>query len=195
MKIHVISDTHFNHQKLVEFEKRPANFNEIIIRNWNKTVADDDLVIHLGDVILGHDSSLDTILTRCKGRKVLARGNHDHKSIDWYMARGFDFVCDYFVYKNLAFSHAPLTPLPLQNNRQKSGTENWEARNVDLNIHGHFHRGTHRGIVGRPDRYYDFEYFDANRPKYHLIQIEDNLRPVMLNEVLAKAGVELNIIS
>lgn len=190
MKIWVISDTHFNHDKLISYEKRPANFNEIIIRNWNRLVAPDDLVIHLGDVILGRDSSLDTILTRLTGRKVLARGNHDHKPLEWYIAKGFDFVCDYFVYRNLAFSHAPLTPLPLQNNRQKTGTEEWEERVVDLNIHGHFHRGTHRGQKGMPDRYYDFNYFDENRASYYLIQIEDTFRPVMLNEILAKKGLK-----
>lgn len=184
MKIHVISDTHFNHIKLIEYEHRPADFNEIIIRNWNKVVAPDDLVLHLGDVILGHDSLLDTILSRLAGRKILVRGNHDHKTIDWYMSKGFDFVCDYFIYKNLAFSHAPLTPLPLQNNRQKTGTEDWQERQVELNIHGHFHRGIHRGQPGMPDRYFDHEYFQKNRDKYHLIQIEDTFRPVLLDNIL-----------
>lgn len=189
MKIWVVSDTHFNHNKLIEYEKRPANFNEIIIRNWNKTVSPNDLVIHLGDVILGRDSSLDTILSRLTGRKILARGNHDHKPMSWYIDKGFSFVCDYFIYKNLAFSHAPLTPLPLQNNRQKTGTENWEAREVELNIHGHFHRGIHRGQKGMPDRYYDFEYFDKNRERYYLIQIEDTFRPVLLDNILAQKGI------
>lgn len=190
MKTWIISDTHFNHKKLIEYERRPENFNELIIKNWNKVVLDDDLVIHLGDVILGLDSSLDSILSRCKGRKILARGNHDHKSLDWYMARGFDFVCDYFVYRNLAFSHAPLTPLPLQNNRHKYGTEEWAERPVDLNIHGHFHRGIHRGQVGMPDRYYDHVYFDKNRDKYYLIQIEDTFRPVLLDNIMAERGLK-----
>ena len=191
MKIYIVADTHFFHQKLIEYEHRPANFTEIIIDKWNKTVADDDLVIHLGDVILGHDSLLDSILSRCKGRKILARENHDHKSIDWYMSKGFDFVCDYFIYKNMAFSHAPLTPLPLQSNKQKIGTKEWSEQLVDINIHGHFHRGLHRGQIGIPDRYYDFKYFDANRNKYYLVQIEDTLRPIMLNEILAKIKIPM----
>lgn len=189
MKTWIISDTHFNHKKIIEYENRPLDFNDIIIRNWNKVVADDDIVIHLGDVILGHDSSLDTFIMACKGRKYLVRGNHDHHNSDWYIDRGFAWVGDYYIYKNLAFSHAPLTPLPLQNNRQKTGTENWEPRPVDLNIHGHFHRGKHRGQPGMPDRYYDHEYFDKHRESYYLIQIEDTLKPVMLDTILQERGL------
>jgi calcineurin-like phosphoesterase family protein len=175
MKIWIISDTHFNHSKLVEYEQRPANFTEIIIRNWNKDVAQDDMVVHLGDVILGHDSSLDTILSRLQGRKILVRGNHDHKPNAWYIAKGFDFVCDSFIYKKMGFSHAPLTPLPNQL------FENHDKQ-IELNIHGHFHRGEHRGE--HPDKYFDIEYYKAHKEKYHLIQIEDTLRPYLLDHIL-----------
>src|SRR4051812_18149409 len=172
MKTWIISDTHFNHEKIKEYENRPDDFNEIIVSNWNKVITDADLVIHLVDVILGHDSSLDAILSRCNGRKVFARGNHrhhamlsymsrgfdailsrckrtkvlaqgthDHHAMDSYMSRGFVAVFDYFIYKTFPFSHAPLPPLPLQTNRQKGRPQHWEARPVDRNIHGHFHRG------------------------------------------------------
>lgn len=183
MKFYVISDTHFNHKKIIEYENRPLDFNEQIIRNWNKKVNDHDIVIHLGDVILGHDSELPEIMRRLNGTKILARGNHDHHNDDWYMERGFDFVVDYYVYKNIAFSHAPITPLPIQVNRQKTGTPEWEERLVDLNIHGHLHRMLHRGEEF-PDRYYDYKYFKANRSKYHLIQIEDSLSPFLLDDIL-----------
>lgn len=184
MKVYIISDTHFNHTKLIEYENRPANFNDIIIANWNKVVNDHDLVIHLGDVILGRNSELQSILSRLNGTKVLCRGNHDHESMQWYMERGFDFVCDYFIYKNLAFSHAPLTPLPIMNNRQKGGTDSWVEIEVAFNIHGHFHRGKHRGQAGMPDQYYDYKYYDAKRSHYKLVQIEDNLKPILLDSIL-----------
>lgn len=184
MKIWIVSDTHFNHDKLMEYEHRPQGFNELIVRNWNKVVDASDLVIHLGDVILGRNSELPQFLNRLNGKKILTRGNHDHESMEWYMQRGFDFVCDYYIYKEIAFSHAPLTPLPLQTNRQKTGTEEWESREVKLNIHGHFHRGTHRGQPGMPDRYYDHVYFHANRNKYQLIQIEDTFRPILLDTII-----------
>lgn len=184
MKTFVISDTHFNHAKLMEYENRPENFNELIIKNWNKLVTPEDLVIHLGDVILGRNSELSGITGRLNGTKVLARGNHDNESVGWYMKRGFSFVADYFVFDNIAFSHAPLTPLPNQTLRQRSKEEVFVLKPVDLNIHGHFHRGKHRGQPGMPDRYYDHTYFDANRDKYKLVQIEDTFSPYLLEHLL-----------
>lgn len=170
IKIWVISDTHFNHKKILEYEDRPENFNEVIVERWNKVVNDDDLVIHLGDVILGRDGDLPGIMAQLKGRKVLCRGNHDKSKSDrWFMARGFDFACDYFVYKHVAYSHVPLTPLPTD---------------AYFNVHGHFHRGIHRGPdIDRIDLY-DRHYYKKNQDKYHLIQIEDTLAPFLLEDVL-----------
>ena len=158
----------------------------MIISNWNKVVNDHDYVIHLGDVILGKDSELSSIMERLNGTKILCRGNHDHHSDVWYMERGFDFVCDYYIYNDLAFSHAPLTPLPYQTVKHKNREEGFIKQPVKLNIHGHFHRGEHRGQPGMPDSYYDHEYFEAMRHKYHLIQIEDKLRPQSLSQILSK---------
>lgn len=169
MKVWIISDTHWNHKKILEYENRPANFNEIIIERWNKVVRDTDLVIHLGDVILGHDGDLPGIMAQLRGRKVLCRGNHDHKSDIWFMERGFAFACDYFVYKHIAYSHVPITPLPTD---------------AQYNIHGHFHRGVHRGPNVVRDDYYDAKYYRENQDKYHLIQIEDTLAPFLLENIL-----------
>lgn len=185
MKIFVVSDTHWNHKNIIKYENRPEDFNEVIIDNWNKMVGEKDVVVHLGDVIFGMERSqnLIDIMSRLKGKKVLARGNHDENDWDWYMERGFDFVCDYYVYKNIAFSHAPLTPLPKQtllNNGQ----------DVQYNIHGHFHRGNHRAPKNDDpnfhDDFYDYSFWRNNKEKYKLIQIEDELRPFTLEEVLAR---------
>ena len=156
----------------------------------NDLVAQDDIVIHLGDVILGRNSELFSIMEQLKGKKILCRGNHDHESDQWYTKRGFDFVCDYYVYNNIAFSHAPLTPLPMQTMKQHSKDEGFVFKTVDLNIHGHFHRGKHRGQPGMRDRYYSNEYFEESRKKYHLVQIEDTLSPVLLSDILAKHELE-----
>jgi calcineurin-like phosphoesterase family protein len=185
MNIWIISDTHFNHKNILKYENRPVDFNEVIINNWNSRVASEDIVIHLGDVIFGYDkeTNLPPILNRLNGKKVLARGNHDiPRDWKWYMDKGFDFVCDYYVYEGMAFSHAPLTPLPTQalNNHSKP---------IELNIHGHFHRGSHRNPDDNPgyvDEFYDFQYYKANQDKYKLIQIEDELRPFSLEEILAR---------
>lgn len=168
-QIWVISDTHFLHENIKKYENRPEDFNEILITNWNAKVNQNDLVIHLGDVIFGEKKhlTLPPILASLNGTKVLCLGNHDNHPPSFYLEAGFDFVCDYFVLNRVAFSHAPLTPIP-------SGAK--------LNIHGHFHRGVHRN-PDIPDRYYDAHWYKNNTKDYYLIQIEDTLSPFLLSDI------------
>ncbi len=184
MNIFVISDTHFYHENIKKYENRPEDFNELLIANWNKMVKWNDTVIHLGDVIfgIGKKEKLKSLMTSLNGKKILALGNHDNEKWDYYMDNGFDFACDYYVYRGLAFSHAPLTPLPVQ-------TQYNHGKLVDLNIHGHFHRGKHRNPAENldyKDEYYDYKYWQNNKEKYRLVQIEDELRPFSLEEILNK---------
>lgn len=188
MNIWIISDTHFDHENIKKYEGRPDNFNELIIKNWNDRVAENDLVIHLGDVIFrkkdetneDRGNHLRKYLSQLKGKKMLTRGNHDHFDPAWYIDKGFDSVVDYFILNDLAFSHAPITPLPPQTHAN-------DHRLVRLNIHGHFHRGKHRSPDNNPnyvDGYYNYQYWRANQDKYKLVQIEDELRPFLLEEIL-----------
>ena len=183
MRLWIIADTHFYHENIKRYQGRPDDFNEQIIRNWNKLVAYDDVVIHLGDVIfgLGKETRLPSLTASLPGKKILCRGNHDPKPAEWYMEHGFDFACDYYVYKDVAFSHAPLTPLPPQ-------TLVSDGRPVRLNVHGHFHKGGQRQVDTpapiHKDNYYDSAYYRENRDKYILVQIEDGLTPLLLESVL-----------
>ena len=76
-----ISDTHFNHDK--EFLYKPRGFssveemNEVIIENWNKVVAPNDTVYHLGDIVLSDIEQGIDIIYRLSGKIRLAIGNHD----------------------------------------------------------------------------------------------------------------------
>ena len=94
MKIFLIADTHFNHDAIIEFEGRPSNYMDIIKKKWNHLVGENDLVIHLGDVIFKRASELKDIMESLNGRKWLVRGNHDKENIAWYLKRGFDFAAD-----------------------------------------------------------------------------------------------------
>jgi calcineurin-like phosphoesterase family protein len=47
MKIWIISDTHFNHNRIIELEERPEDYQELIINNWKKLVKNEDTIIHL----------------------------------------------------------------------------------------------------------------------------------------------------
>jgi calcineurin-like phosphoesterase family protein len=78
--IFVTSDWHFNHNKPFIWETRGFNsieeMNEKIIENYNKIVKDDDIVYVLGDCMLGELESGLQLISRLKGKKYLAYGNH-----------------------------------------------------------------------------------------------------------------------
>lgn len=123
--IWVTSDLHFNHQKLIDNGVRPENYEAKLIKQWNGTVRDGDIVIILGDISWKDGYKK---LEQLKGKKILVRGNHDYKSCETYM-NDFAFACDSFTmdYKgtNILFTHQPVIHV-----------------NADLNIHGHLHGRT-----------------------------------------------------
>jgi calcineurin-like phosphoesterase family protein len=134
MNIYLITDTHFFHDKMVEFCGRPKNFTEVIGNNLMACdMQKEDIFIHLGDVCMGHDEEAHkSYIQPLKAHKWLVRGNHDKKSTSWYLENGWDFVCDHFYDtffgKKILFSHYPMA---------------WDGYH-DLNIHGHFHNTDHR---------------------------------------------------
>ena len=48
--IYLVADTHFNHDMMIESGLRPKEYERKLIRNWNKQVKDEDIVILLGDI-------------------------------------------------------------------------------------------------------------------------------------------------
>jgi len=123
-------------------------------------VAEDDLVIHCGDVIIQSASGLPKIMSELPGRKILVCGNHDKKP-DWYMKNGtFDFACYALEYGHVYFTHQPAQHLP-------AGC-NW-------NIHGHWHDDDHRKDTD------DLIYSKWNR----LFAIESTgYKPVLLQNLI-----------
>ena len=133
MKIYLITDTHFNHKKLIEYG-RPEDFDDLLYKGL-KELPLDCLLIHLGDICIGNDEAVHRHINQATGsliKKILVRGNHDKKSNNWYLEHGWDFVCEQFsdTYfgKKILFSHIPVA---------------WDGY-YDLNIHGHFHDSDHR---------------------------------------------------
>ena len=84
----VISDTHFFHKNIEEYEPTRQIYKELgyesqeefMIDKWNSVVEDDDIVIHLGDFSFEKAD----ILKSLKGRKILVKGNHDHLPLYYY---------------------------------------------------------------------------------------------------------------
>lgn len=140
--IWVISDTHFGHENIIKYCKRPfsdaSDMDEYMVSQWNDNVKNGDIVYHLGDVCFGDYS----IIKRLKGRKRLIVGNHDNimevgkyfqKVMMWRMFPEF----------GLLFTHVPvhentLRPLVVTKN-YKEGAVGGTTMQL-TNVHGHIHQ-------------------------------------------------------
>lgn len=145
--IWITTDTHFNHQMLIDRGFRPPDFEQRILNGLteiDQNRTEDALLVHLGDVCMGEDAKsherfFDALLHPDGDARVstavLVKGNHDRKSDSWYYDQGWDFVCHTFSLrkygKTIVFSHRPL------NHRI------W-GEYADLNLHGHTHATNHR---------------------------------------------------
>lgn len=83
-RTYFISDTHFGHAKILEFEpiNRPfktiEGHDEFIVRQWNHYIRDCDIVYHMGDIGMKCSSAyMKKIFSQLNGTKILIRGNHD----------------------------------------------------------------------------------------------------------------------
>ena len=125
----LISDTHFGHKKILEFEKDSRPFSTIeehdekLIENWNKTVGKKDVIIHLGDVLFGA-SAFASVLPRLNGIKRLILGNHDSYPSSRYL-EFFNSLHGSLEIKDYLLTHIPVH---LSQFRRAKG-----------NIHGHLH--------------------------------------------------------
>ena len=84
-KVWFTSDTHFSHDNIIDFCQRPykntQEMNDILIKNWNDIVGEDDTVFHLGDFAWGGSAVWNDILSQLHGHIHLIIGNHDIKNI------------------------------------------------------------------------------------------------------------------
>lgn len=80
-----ISDNHWHHKNVLEFEDRPyetvEELNEGMITTWNKYIKPDDLVHCLGDFCFGGYDKWVSILEQLNGNIVLYKGNHDKSKV------------------------------------------------------------------------------------------------------------------
>lgn len=173
MKIYLITDCHFGHEKMLEFG-RPEGYENLILKNLSR-LNPGDLLINLGDFALGGHREEDWIKLYKEAtpgvKHVLVAGNHDQHNLGWYMNKGFDFACRTFSGKffgrNLLFSHIPrdLSHHPY----------------TEFNIHGHFHTGDHRASEPAIQAYY-------NPEKHIKLAIEEtNYKPVLLERLITQS--------
>lgn len=170
MKVWLTTDTHFGHKRMVEFG-RPEDHSERQLKYLVSEVKPGDMLIHLGDFCIGNDQFWmeDFVNATPDVKRILVRGNHDHRSNSWYIDHGFHFVChlfaDTYFGKRILFTHIP-----------------WIKTNgFDFNIHGHLHTQDHR--LSETADYYD--------PKYNLkLAVEEtDYKPVTLESFITNKSV------
>lgn len=88
MTRYLISDTHFDHENIIEYENRPFDnmheMNSELIKSWNETVSPSDVVIHMGDFSMAKQERTEEIISKLNGNIILLRGNHDQGTISEY---------------------------------------------------------------------------------------------------------------
>jgi len=158
----VAADFHFNHWKIMEYQARPDDFEDRILKNLID-IEREDVLIYLGDFCIGEDEYWHDCINALGFRKYLILGNHDRKSQGWYMTHGWDCVCQILSIKlygkNITFSHRPIADT-----------------GYDLNIHGHMHGDTHRT--------HEPELREIYNDKQVLIKMEHDYRPIKLRRIV-----------
>lgn len=164
-KTWLITDTHFNHVAMIERAWRPTYYQEMILRNWRRLVMPQDLIYHLGDVILGRDSELAYIMRDLPGNKILIRGNHDHHPSIWYERAGFSSVHHGILINGAWLTHAPQTTMP---------------DGAIINIHGHLHGDAHRAQVAELPAYCKLLALEHPQVDYAPVELSQfsNLSPL-----------------
>lgn len=110
---YVLSDTHFYHERILEFCGRPFDHEVMMLKRWQRAVDEGDIVLHLGDLFFGGKAGFERfreeITPNLPGRKYIVLGNHDKKRFD-YAELGFTvlkpFSMPYRGY-TVSFDHYP----------------------------------------------------------------------------------------
>jgi calcineurin-like phosphoesterase family protein len=124
-----ISDTHFRHRKIIEFEAAHRPFATIeehdaeLVKRWNTRVGHKDIVLHCGDVFFGQGHEA---LAELNGIIWLVPGNHDE--YPWPRYSRFARFHGAYAMGRALFTHVPSHPTFF------GGDRRWQ-----VNVHGHCH--------------------------------------------------------
>ncbi|HAU87087.1 MAG TPA: phosphoesterase [Lachnospiraceae bacterium] len=114
-----ISDLHIG--CVNSFDGRTLDYDELLVKNWNSIVNNNDTVYILGDIgRCGNNKDneyLCSVISRLKGKRILVLGNHDSNGIkDNRIRQLFTNVYDYLevidnfngINQKLVLSHYPI---------------------------------------------------------------------------------------
>jgi len=82
-RTYITADLHLNHKNIIQYCNRPFSsvreMNRQLVKNWNKTIGRDDMVLYLGDLAFGKGKNkVKYWLNQLNGRVYFIRGNHDN---------------------------------------------------------------------------------------------------------------------
>lgn len=110
-----IADWHYGHTNCLAFDNRPfktiEDMNMELVRRWNDTVGNGDLVYVLGDMFWCNPQTAIPVLKSLSGQKILIKGNHDRVNSSEYV-KCFQKVTDYLEVedrdKKIVLCHYPI---------------------------------------------------------------------------------------
>lgn len=170
--IYLTSDTHFSHDKDFVYKFRgfdsPTEMNKYIVKKWNEIVNPDDIVYHLGDIVMSDIETGMETFKQLNGQFHIIRGNHDTDTkIEKYRELPNVLSIEYATeiqYRKFRFflCHYPAITRVLDDKPRKQGI---------INLHGHTHQETN--------------FRDDNNPYvYHVGMDSHNLLPVSLDDII-----------
>ena len=154
--VYVISDHHFDHNGIITLTRGSSfnnstnpltTMNEHIIKEHNKVVGKDDVVLFLGDFSFRRGRNiLKEYVSKLNGHKILILGNHDKEDrIDIYLEAGFEEVYLFPVkFNDDYFSHYPLNATKKSGDRPNTIlyellSKEFISSPTGTNYHGHQH--------------------------------------------------------
>lgn len=169
-----ISDTHFGHKNVINFDKRPfgdvGQMDQVLIALWNDRVQKDDDVWILGDFCYRSQHAPEWYLRQLKGHKHLIVGNHDDVTLESNNANKYLESIDMMVNCNDCFNkenvqvilcHYPIAEWP------------------------HIHRGSYHLFGHIHNRLDDTYYFMKDRHRaYNAGCMINNYAPSSLREII-----------
>lgn len=171
-EIFLTSDTHFCHNQSFIYEPRGFSsvkeMNEAIVERWNNVVKPDDMVFHLGDLMLNDDDVGFHMLKRLNGHICVVWGNHDSRK---RQERVWNYPIITLGYAH-QFEHKKIT---CYLSHYPTLTANYDVKHFNqhvINFHAHTHQKTN--------------FLNPMNPfMYHVGMDSHNCTPVNIEEAIS----------
>ena len=154
-KVFITSDHHFGHENIIRFCNRPfANGQEMdaaMISRWNSAVAQNDVVIHLGDLTLGGVELAQSYLSQLNGNILFCTPFYHHDKRWLSLLPGYTANGRAVYYRDFTLLSGQLAGLEMDITLCHYPLASWERSfHGALHFHGHEHNTMPR-IANRLD--------------------------------------------